>query len=124
MTLAQLVLVVHLAVIAFNLFGLVVIPIGAWRRWRFVHAPGWRIAHLILLAAVALQAVLGRACILTIWQDELSGQRSQPPLIMRWVDQLIFWPLPVWAFATAYVAVFAYALALLWLAPLRRGGAP
>ncbi len=116
---AGLVLAFHLAVIGFNLFGLVAIPLGAWRGWAFVRARGWRLLHLASLAVVALQALFGRACFLTIWQDDLGGAQAQPPLIMRFVNGLIYWPLPMWAFTAAYVAIFAYVVALWFLAPPR-----
>ena len=60
------VLALHLAVIAFNVAGCVLIPIGALLRWRWVREFWWRLAHLLSLAAVALQALLGRMCFLTI----------------------------------------------------------
>jgi hypothetical protein len=119
--LAGAVLALHVVVILFNLFGLVVVPLGAWRRWRFVRRVWWRALHLALLAAVAAQAVAGRACILTLWQAVLDGAAGQTPetgpLIRRWVEALIFWPLPPWVFVLVYSAVFAYALALWWLVP-------
>lgn len=114
---AGVVLALHLAVIGFNLFGLVAVPLGAWRGWSFVRARGWRLLHLASLAVVALQALLGRACFLTIWQDDLGGAQSQPPLIMRFVNSLIYWPLPMWVFTAVYVAVFAYVVALWFLVP-------
>jgi hypothetical protein len=117
--LAEGILAIHLAVIGFNLFGLVAIPVGACRGWPWVRAPLWRWAHIASLAVVALQAVAGRACFLTIWQDALGGRPESAPLIMRVVNRLIYWPLPAWVFTTGYVAVFAYAAALLWLAPPR-----
>ncbi len=81
----------------------------------------WRVLHILLLAAVAVQALLGRACILTLWQSALSGARAQPaPLIAYWVDRLVYWPLPIWVFAVLYIVVFGYALALFWLVPPRR----
>jgi hypothetical protein len=118
--LAGLILAVHFAVIAFNLFGLVAIPLGAWRGWLWVRAPLWRWLHLGSLVVVALQALAGRACFLTIWQDALGGRSESEPLIMRFVNGLIFWPLPAWVFTAAYVALFAYTLALLFLVPPRR----
>ena len=54
-----------------------------------------------------------------LFQDALGGRPESAPLIMRVVNRLIYWPLPAWVFTTGYVAVFAYAAALLWLAPPR-----
>jgi hypothetical protein len=110
--LAQTVLAAHLAIIAFNAFGLVAIPLGAWRGWAWVRVRWWRALHLVSMAVVALQAVLGRACFVTLWQDQLTGARAEPPLIMRWVNGVIYWPLPIWVFAAAYLAVFAYVVVL------------
>jgi len=115
-------LVLHLAIIAFNVAGCVLVPVGAWRGWRWVRAFWWRLAHLARLAVVALQAVFGRACFLTIWQADMSGTAATPPLIAGWIDRLVYWPLPLWVFAAAYVLVFAYVLALWLLLPPRRPG--
>ena len=118
--LAALILAVHALIIVFNLFGLVVVPLGAWYGWSFVHAPVWRLLHIGSLGVTAVQAALGRACFLTYWQALLSeGNRSPEPLIMKWVNSMIFWPLPMWAFVLIYLLTFAYAVALLWIVPLR-----
>jgi hypothetical protein len=117
----QAVLAVHVTVILFNVFGLVAVPIGAICNWRFVHIRWWRVLYLLSLAAVAAQALAGRACFLTIWQNDLTAS-AQPatPLIVRWIDLLVYWRLPIWMFAALYVLVFAYALALLWLVRRQR----
>jgi Protein of Unknown function (DUF2784) len=118
MILAEAILAAHFAIILFNLFGLIAVPLGAVRRWRFVRVRWWRVLHLVALAAVAAQAVFGDACILTIWQAALTGATGRPtPLIMGWVNRVIYWPLPLWVFAAVYLLVFGYALALLWLVP-------
>jgi hypothetical protein len=123
--LADAVLWLHVIVVLFNVFGLVVVPIGAWRGWKFVHVFWWRALHVALLAVVAIQAVFGRACFLTLWQSDLLQQAgragSNAPLIQRWVTRLIFWPLPLWVFLVLYLAIWAYALALWWLVPPSRG---
>jgi hypothetical protein len=112
------ILALHLAIIAFNVAGCVLVPIGAWRAWRWVRNFWLRAVHLASLAVVALQAVLGRACFLTIWQGDLSGTAHTQPLIAGWIDTSIYWPLPLWAFAVAYVVVFAYMIALwVWVRP-------
>lgn len=124
---ALAVLAVHLGVIAFNVGGLVVVPLGAWRGWRWVRIFWWRAVHLALLFVVALQALFGRACFLTLWQAALEQGASAPaprePLIARWVESAIFWNLPIGFFAALYVAVLVYTLALWrWVPPARRLG--
>ncbi|MDE2054933.1 MAG: DUF2784 family protein [Xanthomonadaceae bacterium] len=106
------VLALHLAIIAFNVVGCVLVPIGAWRRWHWVREFRFRLAHLLSLAAVAAQALLGRACFLTTWQADVSGTSHVQPLIAGWINRLIYWPLPLWVFAAAYLAVFVYVIAL------------
>ena len=121
MRMADAILAAHGAIILFNVFGLITIPIGAACGWRFVRIRWWRILHVLLLATVAAQALAGRACILTLWQAAFAGGAANPPpLIAQWVNRLIYWPLPIWVFAMLYVIVFGYALALLWLVPLDR----
>ena len=106
------ILILHLAVIAFNVAGCVLIPVGAWRRWRWVRNFWFRIAHLASLAVVAVQALLGRVCFLTLWQGEVSGASNVQPLVAGWIDRMIYWPLPLWVFEVAYIVVFAYVIAL------------
>lgn len=128
--LADVMLWLHVAIILFNLFGLVAIPVGAARGWAFVRIFWWRTLHLMLLAVVALQALFGRACLLTIWQSDLLREAGKTtatvPLIERWVASAIYWPLPFWAFIVLYGVIFIYAL-LLWVIvrptlPRKRGG--
>jgi hypothetical protein len=118
--LGQLILGLHLGVIAFNVAGLIVIPLGARLGWGFVRIRWLRLLHLASLAVVASQAALGRACFLTVWQAALTGGGGEDPLIMRLVNRVIFWPLPMWVFTAAYLAVFAYVVALWWLVPPER----
>jgi Protein of Unknown function (DUF2784) len=125
-TAATFILLIHLMVIAFNVFGLVVIPVGKWLGWGFVRGFWWRFAHVLTLAVVALQAVLGRACFLTIWESALRTDvetaGAPPPMIATWVNDLLYWPLPLWAFAMGYVGVLLYALLLWrWVPPRLRG---
>ena len=119
--LALVVLAVHVAVIAFNVLGLIAIPLGGLPDWRFVRVFWWRALHLALLAVPALQALFGCTCFLTLWQamleQEVGARASQEPLIARLVESVIFWPLPIWFFAALYVAIWIYALALWWRVP-------
>jgi hypothetical protein len=120
---AQVILTVHLAVIAFNIAGLIAIPVGARLGWRWVRVRWWRALHVASWAIVALQAALGRACFLTLWQDEAAGAGGEPPLIVRTANRLIYWPLPMWVFTAIYLALFAYVIVLWRQAPPRPSAA-
>ena len=112
------ILAIHLVIIAFNVAGCVLVPVGAWRHWRWVRGFWWRLAHLSSFAVVAAQALAGRACFLTIWQADAAGTGRAQPLIATWINHLIYWPLPLWVFAVAYVVVFLYVVALwVWVRP-------
>lgn len=110
---------IHVAILTFNLAGLVLIPLGAWRHWRWIHGFWWRLLHLLILAAVAAQALAGRTCFLTLWQSGLAGNGRTQPLIAGWIDRIIYWPLPLWFFAAIYTAVWLYATFLWWRVPPR-----
>jgi hypothetical protein len=116
--LAAAILAVHLSIIAFNVIGLVVIPLGGVLGWRIVRVAWLRLLHLALLAIVVGQALAGRACILTIWQNDLTGQTgAPPPMIMRFINGLIYWDLPLWVFTIIYAVAFLYVVALIVLVP-------
>jgi hypothetical protein len=119
-TLSQAILTLHLVVIAFNVVGLIAIPVGAALGWRWVRIRWWRGLHLASWAAVAGQAAFGRACFLTLLQDDLAGSAVQPPLIERWVESVIYWPLPIWVFLAIYIVLFAAVIVLWWAVPIRR----
>ena len=127
-TLATAILIFHLGIVAFNIFGLIVVPIGARRHWRFVRGFTWRFAHLLSLGVVALQAALGRACFLTIWENDLmtgGTGAAPPPMIAHYLDSVLYWPLPLWVFAILYILVLIYAILLWrWVPPLSKKNRP
>ncbi len=122
--LIKMVLFLHVAIILFNVVGLIAIPLGAWRRWSFVRVFWWRVLHVASWTVVALQALLGRLCFLTLWQDVLTrragGSPAGEPLVQGWVMRLIFWPFPLWVFTTLYVVLWVCVLFLWWRVPPRR----
>jgi hypothetical protein len=73
------------------------------------------------MAVVAGQALAGQACFLTIWENELTGNRTAPePMIAHWVDGLIYWNVPIWGFAIFYSVLFLYVVGLTVLVPFGR----
>lgn len=115
--LAHLLLAVHLLVIVFNVGGLLLVPLGAWRGWAWVRNCPLRALHLLSMAVVAAQAAAGRACFFTLWQSALMQRAGRQGLdgglIQSWVDRLIYWNLPLPVFTAIYLAVGFYTV-LLW----------
>ncbi len=122
--LAIVVLVIHLGIIAFNVVGLIMIPWGGIRGWSFIGNFWLRLIHLVSLSIVVLQALLGQACFLTLWQAQLSVHAAKvgapAPLIAHWIDGFVFWSIPLWVFTLIYAAVWIYVVALWWIFPPRR----
>jgi Protein of Unknown function (DUF2784) len=118
---ADVLLVVHFAIAAFIVGGLVVVWIGAALGWRWVRNPWFRYAHLAAIGFVAAEGLLGIACPLTVWEDMLRGGVQAESFVGRWVQRLLFYRAPEWVFATAY-ALWAAAtlLTLKLVAPRRR----
>jgi hypothetical protein len=116
--LADVVLVVHFAFVLFVVGGFALILVGAAAGWRWIRNHAFRYAHLAAIVVVAAEALVGIACPLTVWENVLRrGTPEGPSFVGRWVSRLLYYDLPEWVFATAYI-VFAIAVAVtLWLVP-------
>ena len=112
--LADLILAVHFAFVLFVTGGLVLIWTGAACGWRWVRNFRFRVAHLCAICFVALEALVGVACPLTVWEDALRGTEGEPGFMARWLRRLLFYSFPDWVFTTAYV-LFALVVAATWL---------
>ncbi|KPK33755.1 MAG: hypothetical protein AMJ66_05080 [Betaproteobacteria bacterium SG8_40] len=106
---ADAILLIHALIVFFVVAGAVYIWVGARRHWPGVRAPLFRYTHLGIMLFVAAQALVGRLCPLTVWEDRLRGEHPRDGFVAYWVGQLIYYDLPPWVFTAAYV-VFAIAL--------------
>ena len=113
MSAADALLVVHFGIVAFIVGGLVFTWIGAPLGWRWVRNPWFRYAHLAAIGFVALEALVGIACPLTVWEDALRGHADDKSFIARWIHRAMFYDLPEWMFTVAY-CVFAAAVIATW----------
>jgi hypothetical protein len=120
LALADAVLLLHAAVVAFVVLGLPAIVLGnlAGGRWAdLVNRRLWRGLHLLAIAVVAAQAWLGRLCPLTSLEMALREAAGAPAyggsFVAHWVQALLYWALPPWVFVAAYSAFLA-AVAWAW----------
>lgn len=122
---ADALLILHVAFVLFVVLGLVMVWIGAWRHWRWVRHRYFRIAHLVCIGVVVLQAWLGRICPLTLWEVALRERAGEVTydgaFIAHWLGELLYFNAPMWAFAAAYTAFAALVIASwIWVPPRRR----
>ena len=117
---ADALLVLHFAIVAFIVGGLVLVWIGAAAGWAWVRNPWFRYAHLGAIVFVAAEAVLGYACPLTIWEDMLRGGMRPESFIGRWVYRLLYYRAPEWVFTSAYALWAAATVVTLMIVPARK----
>ena len=87
--LADALVVIHLAIVLYGLFGTVAIVVGGLFRARWVRNPLFRWTHLALLAFVAIQAAAGKLCFLTIWEVDLRVEAGQTPSELSFVGRVL-----------------------------------
>jgi hypothetical protein len=124
LVLADAILVVHTAFVAFVIVGLVLIWLGGWRRWSFVRNFWFRIGHLAAIGVVAAESLTGFICPLTTWEDRfrlLAGgeERYAGSFIQHWLHRILFYEASPWVFQAA---LFVAVPLRLWLGPPPRPG--
>ena len=110
---ADLILIVHFAFVLFVVGGLPAIWIGAVCGWRWVRNLRFRAAHLAAISFVALEALIGMACPLTVWEDALRETLTETGFVARWLHRLLYYSFPDWVFTCVYV-LFALVVAATW----------
>jgi hypothetical protein len=120
---ADLLVVVHFAIVLYIVGGLLAVWTGAALGWRWVRDPWFRYSHLAAIAYVAAEALLGIACPLTVWEDLLRGGARADSFVGRWARRLLYYDAPEWLFTAAYLAWALATLATLRLVPPRRRAA-
>lgn len=122
--LADLIVVIHLAYVAFVVLGQAAILLGAALRWGWIRNLYFRLAHLGAIALVAAEALLGIVCPLTRWENQLRRLAGESvdghSFVARWTHAILFYRGPEYVFTAIYVAFAAAVLLTLWLVPPRR----
>lgn len=116
--LANLVLALHLAIVAFVVGGLVLVIIGNFCRWQWVNALWFRLAHLGAIAVVVAEAWLGVICPLTtleMWLRAKAGATTYGGgFIEHWFQRTLYYEAPPWVFVLGY-SLFGLLVVATWL---------
>ena len=110
--LADVIVAVHLAYVGTAIFGQVLILIGILAKWQWIRNPYFRVAHLLMIVIVAVEAFFNITCPLTTWENDLrvlAGQTSDhdASFIGRLLDSILFCPAEMQGFLTACYYLFA-----------------
>ena len=122
--LADAVLVLHVAIAAFVVAGLVFVLVGNLLHWRWVNNLGFRLAHLAAIGVVVAEAWFGVACPLTTLEMRLRADAGGPTydggFMAHWLHRLLYYDAPAWLFVLAYSVFGLLVLAVWWYFPPRR----
>jgi hypothetical protein len=128
-TLADAVLLLHAAVVAFVVGALLLVIAGNLRHWAWVNAWWFRLTHLAAIAVVVAESWLGVPCPLTTLEMWLRTQAREAiyggSFIEHWVSRLLYYEAPAWVFASGYTLFGLAVVATWWRFPpsrRRRGG--
>ena len=125
---ADLVVTVHFLYILFTVGGLFLILLGRALSWRWIRNGVFRIAHLIAVVIVAVQAIAGVLCPLTTIEYALrrrAGQTVEAEIsfVARLVRMIIFYDFSPQFFLWLYVGFALLVACTLLLVPPKIGGA-
>ena len=105
---ADLVLLLHVLVVVFVVFGLLLILIGKVRDWVWVRNPWFRLMHLLAIGVVVVQSWLGALCPLTEFEMALRLRAGDTvyagTFISHWLDNILYYQAPAWVFVVCYTA--------------------
>ena len=125
-TLADIVVVLHLAYVLFVILGLVAILLGYVLKWRWIRNPWFRYIHLSMIGIVVIEALLSITCPLTTLEYWLRGKDgtsvSDGSFIGRLAHDFLFIDMPQQVFTLAYCLFGALVACTFLLAPPNRIG--
>jgi len=87
--LADLVVAIHLAYAGFIVLGMAAILLGIVLKWQWVRNFWFRMTHLIMIAIVVEESILGVICPLTDWEDQLRERAGETVREGTFIGQLL-----------------------------------
>lgn len=115
--LADVVLILHVAVVGFVVGGLICIIVGNLRGWHWVNGFGFRLAHLAAIAVVVAEVWVGAICPLTSVEMWLRAKAQVPTyagsFVEHWLQRILYYEAPSWVFTLGY-SLFGLAVVAVW----------
>ena len=114
---ADAILLLHVLIVIFNVFGLIFIFIGNVLKWSWIRNPWFRLLHLLAIGVVVLLAWLNSICPLTSIEMALRTRAGDVAysgtFISHWLESILYYQAPPWVFALAYT-IFGLIVVASW----------
>jgi hypothetical protein len=93
--LADLLVALHFAIVAFVVVGQVLILIGIPLGWRWIRNMWFRLGHLAAIGFIVTLAFKGASCPLTLWEQQLREAAGQDfyskSFIGHWLQRVLYY---------------------------------
>src|SRR3954462_10094771 len=89
LVLADIVVAVHIAFMAYVIFGELLTIVGIIRSWPWIRNFWFRVSHLACILVVAAESLLEIPCPLTVWQKALLAAAGRPVDEQSFVGQVL-----------------------------------
>src|ERR1044071_2980423 len=94
--LADFIVAVHVAYVAYIVVGLGLILVGLGRGWGWVRNPWFRLTHLAAILIVVMELIFKTTCPLTVLELKLRSLAGQPVTEATFVERLMYYVLSGW----------------------------
>ena len=112
---ADVILLFHVLIVVFNVFGLVLIIIGYILKWSWVRNPWFRFTHIAAIGVVIVQSWFGAVCPFTALEVALRSKAGETvysgTFISHWLESILYYQATPWFFVTIYSAFGALVVA-------------
>ena len=121
--LADLVVAIHFAYVAFVVLGLIAILVGVLFHWEWIRNKWFRLIHLSMIGIVVVESLAGITCPLTTLEDYLrtqgGGAGREGSFVGHWLHELMFFDLAPGTFRLIYCTFGAVVLLTLVMVRIR-----
>ena len=112
---ADVILFLHVLIVVFNVFGLILIIIGYVRKWSWICNPWFRYAHVAAISIVIVQSWVGVACPFTNLEMALRSKAGETvysgTFISHWLESILYYQASPLDFVIIYTVFGALVIA-------------
>ena len=114
---ADVILFLHVCIVVFNVFSLILIFIGYFLKWSWVRNPWFRFAHVAAISVVIVQSWIGLACPFTTLEMALRSKAGETvysgTFVSHWLESILYYQASPWFFVIVYT-IFGSLVFISW----------